>query len=477
MASNMSPLTDTARSLELLLSLSRLSRKHQRQEDLLAAANLLIAEHFQTARCAILLIEPRSQNLVVACEQTLPHLSELTDNEYACRSGSPWHSVLKPGRVVSLTRQPTKYAADSAVSQFVHDCQTKSVLVAPLAVDDELTGCLSLSWEDDIELSADIQDLAQTIAAELAEQLAHLELFNHGLGGGHDRFTANPGDAESQANKQLACERLKCQMLSRLHASLDRDIVLQTATDFIGRAFRVKTCVFIRIDAQSQPLVTHEYSQPDASPLGLGRTGQMPLGAVNFLRNRTTIVSDLTHPNRFTGLSLEDQNSLLERGTNSLLSCPIAHFGTTYGIIVAESDSQRRWDPTEIELIEAAATHTAVALSHARAHLQLKEQIFNMNLMSNLTQQLTSVLDQASRGIRPDRPTETKPVDSALAPLSARELEVLRLIASGLANREIAQRLFLTESTVELHASRIRKKLKLKSRTALVKFACDNHLV
>jgi DNA-binding NarL/FixJ family response regulator len=62
-------------------------------------------------------------------------------------------------------------------------------------------------------------------------------------------------------------------------------------------------------------------------------------------------------------------------------------------------------------------------------------------------------------------------------PLSARELEVLRLIASGLANREIAQRLFLTESTVELHASRIRKKLKLKSRTALVKFACDNHLV
>jgi DNA-binding NarL/FixJ family response regulator len=62
-------------------------------------------------------------------------------------------------------------------------------------------------------------------------------------------------------------------------------------------------------------------------------------------------------------------------------------------------------------------------------------------------------------------------------PLSGRELEVLRLIASGMSNREIAQHLFLTESTVELHASRIRKKLKLKSRTALVKFACDNHLV
>jgi DNA-binding NarL/FixJ family response regulator len=37
-------------------------------------------------------------------------------------------------------------------------------------------------------------------------------------------------------------------------------------------------------------------------------------------------------------------------------------------------------------------------------------------------------------------------------------MEVLHLIAAGYANKEIAQRLFLTESTVELHASRIPKK-------------------
>jgi DNA-binding NarL/FixJ family response regulator len=98
-----------------------------------------------------------------------------------------------------------------------------------------------------------------------------------------------------------------------------------------------------------------------------------------------------------------------------------------------------------------------------------------MNVIGNLTQQLTNTLELASRATtqlgKEDR--QSDPPSS----LSQRELEVLRLIALGLANREIAQRLFLTESTVELHASRIRKKLKLKSRTALVKFACDHNLV
>ncbi len=100
-----------------------------------------------------------------------------------------------------------------------------------------------------------------------------------------------------------------------------------------------------------------------------------------------------------------------------------------------------------------------------------------MNLISNLTQQLTNALDLAGRNARAERPPEVVPAEPFVTPLSSRELEVLKLIASGLANREIAQKLFLTESTVELHASRIRKKLKLKSRTALVKFACDNKLV
>ncbi len=99
-----------------------------------------------------------------------------------------------------------------------------------------------------------------------------------------------------------------------------------------------------------------------------------------------------------------------------------------------------------------------------------------MNLLGNLTQQLTNTLELVSRSGKAEPNEERARLAGNAPPLSLRELEVLKLIAGGLANREIAQRLFLTESTVELHASRIRKKLKLKSRTALVKYACDNGL-
>ncbi len=52
--------------------------------------------------------------------------------------------------------------------------------------------------------------------------------------------------------------------------------------------------------------------------------------------------------------------------------------------------------------------------------------------------------------------------------LSARELEVLRLVADGLTNAEIAQKLFLTVGTVKVHTSNIYSKLGVSSRTQAV---------
>jgi DNA-binding CsgD family transcriptional regulator len=50
-------------------------------------------------------------------------------------------------------------------------------------------------------------------------------------------------------------------------------------------------------------------------------------------------------------------------------------------------------------------------------------------------------------------------------PLSAREAEVLRLLAQGLSNREIAERLYLSRRTVEFHISRLLSKLDARNRT------------
>jgi len=57
------------------------------------------------------------------------------------------------------------------------------------------------------------------------------------------------------------------------------------------------------------------------------------------------------------------------------------------------------------------------------------------------------------------------------APLTQRELEVLRLIAEGLENREIAQRLVLSDATVRTHVSNILGKLHLASRTQAALYA------
>ncbi|MGH3133110.1 MAG: response regulator transcription factor, partial [Gaiellaceae bacterium] len=55
--------------------------------------------------------------------------------------------------------------------------------------------------------------------------------------------------------------------------------------------------------------------------------------------------------------------------------------------------------------------------------------------------------------------------------LSRREQEVLRLLAEGLSNREIAGRLFISPKTAEHHVSRIYAKLGLKSRAEAVAYA------
>jgi two-component system, NarL family, response regulator LiaR len=54
--------------------------------------------------------------------------------------------------------------------------------------------------------------------------------------------------------------------------------------------------------------------------------------------------------------------------------------------------------------------------------------------------------------------------------ITRRELEILELIAQGLSNREIAEKLFVSENTVKTHSSRVFDKLGAKRRTQAVQF-------
>jgi NarL family two-component system response regulator LiaR len=52
--------------------------------------------------------------------------------------------------------------------------------------------------------------------------------------------------------------------------------------------------------------------------------------------------------------------------------------------------------------------------------------------------------------------------------ITKRELEILELIASGMSNREIAEKLFVSENTVKTHSSRLLDKLSAKRRTQAI---------
>lgn len=62
------------------------------------------------------------------------------------------------------------------------------------------------------------------------------------------------------------------------------------------------------------------------------------------------------------------------------------------------------------------------------------------------------------------------------SPLSAREVEVLRLVAKGLTNAEIGRSLHIGEATVKTHLLRVFGKLGVSDRTAAVTTALDRRL-
>jgi DNA-binding NarL/FixJ family response regulator len=87
------------------------------------------------------------------------------------------------------------------------------------------------------------------------------------------------------------------------------------------------------------------------------------------------------------------------------------------------------------------------------------------------------VLDAFAAGGAAPAPAEEPDVDPGLDLLSAREREVMQLLARGYTYREIGSRLFISVKTVESHASNVLRKLQLSNRNELTRWAATNRLL
>jgi DNA-binding NarL/FixJ family response regulator len=81
------------------------------------------------------------------------------------------------------------------------------------------------------------------------------------------------------------------------------------------------------------------------------------------------------------------------------------------------------------------------------------------------------LISEFARRVGPDTPS------GPLADLTGRELEVLRLLARGLSNGEIAAELVLGEATVKTHVARVLMKLGLRNRVQAVIYAYETGVV
>jgi DNA-binding NarL/FixJ family response regulator len=123
-------------------------------------------------------------------------------------------------------------------------------------------------------------------------------------------------------------------------------------------------------------------------------------------------------------------------------------------------------------IVSAVAAGAAGYLSKAATGEQLRQAVITTHGGGSVvTPELAGHLLREVRGSARGEASSVRP---AIAP---RELEVLRLVAKGLTDREIARELYMSPSTVQKHLTRIRQKTGLRRRSELARWAVEHAVV
>jgi DNA-binding CsgD family transcriptional regulator len=143
------------------------------------------------------------------------------------------------------------------------------------------------------------------------------------------------------------------------------------------------------------------------------------------------------------------------------------HEGAARIFGAAEALLETAGDPLYAHAQDRAGYERAVDALRSR----LDEEAFRAAWTAGRAMEMERAVGYALRPMKPSVPP-ARP-----AGLSAREVEVLRLVANGMTNAQVAKELFISPNTVNRHLNSIYGKLGVSSRVAATRFAAEHHLV
>jgi len=271
-----------------------------------------------------------------------------------------------------------------------------------------------------------------------------------------------------QASKD---EALLNRLIVSIHGSLDLEDIVDKATNALGEEFQTSRAILcLTADPTSSMKIMRQVTRQEAPLISekssiFSRYHDLLLDVGE--RRPLCVMQDDTY-----AFAQDVRYEMVQYNILSMLMVPLVYRGRLLGLLhLDQVDNSRCWTVHEINLLTRIANQLSIAISQSRLYQIVETQSTSIDKLTELCSQLSTVVHSTRELTERQESRELVRVK-----LSTREIEVLRKVAAGLSNREIAESLCITEGTTEVHVSRLRKKLNLASRAALVRYAYENHL-
>jgi DNA-binding NarL/FixJ family response regulator len=266
-------------------------------------------------------------------------------------------------------------------------------------------------------------------------------------------------------------EALLNRLIVNIHSSLDLEEIIDKAGQNILEEFEVSRAIICTMSEPTAAIrIARQVSKQGVKPISekstiFSRYHDLLLDAGE--RRPLVVLYDDTFP-----FAREIIYELQAYEIKSMIMIPLIYRGRLTGLLhLDDCESPRLWTQSEINLLARIGNQLSIAMSQANLYRIVESQSHSIDKLTDLCNQLTSVVNSTR-----ELTARQEGREKVRVKLSTREIEVLRKVAQGLSNKEVADSLHITEGTTEVHVSRLRKKLSLSSRAALVRYAYENHL-